>query len=124
MIQSCLFLLAGVYALQLSSFVALSDLLIVVLFGFLACLSHHTLRSSMFVLAGAALFMTAALDVVDSRLEPQFSGDSMLTRIRVIDFPKLTKSTTVSFVAESINDNRVPSHPPQLVRTTRDAAAW
>ena len=123
MIQTCLFLLAGVYALQLSSFAALSDLLIVGLFGFLACLSHHTLRSSMFILAGAALFMTAALEVVDSRLEPQFAGDSMLTRVRVIDFPKLTTSTTVSFVAESINDSRIPARirlswfePPVMLR--------
>jgi competence protein ComEC len=109
MIQSCLFLLAGVYALQLSSFVALSDLLIVVLFGFLARLSQHTARSSMFVLAGAALFITAALEVVESRLEPQFAGDSMLTRVRVIDFPRMTTSATVSFVAEPINDSRIPA---------------
>ncbi len=123
MMQTCLFLLAGIYALQLSSFAAVSDLLIVVLFGFLACLSLHTLRSSMFVIAGAALFVAAALEVVDSRLEPQFAGDSMLTRIRVIDFPKLTTSVTVSFVAEPISDSRIPARirvswfePPVMLR--------
>jgi competence protein ComEC len=77
----------------------------------------------MLVIAGAALFLAAAFEVVDSRLEPQFAGDSMLTRIRVIDFPRVTTSTTVSFVAEPINDSRIPARirlswfePPVMLR--------
>jgi competence protein ComEC len=108
MIRTCLFLLAGIYALQLSSFAATSDLLIIALIGLIACSSRHSLQATTVVVAGVALFAIAAFAIVDSRLATRFAGDSMLTQIRIVDFPGMTGSMTVNFVAEPIDDERVP----------------
>jgi len=51
--------------------------------------------------------MQATNVLVESRLEPRFAGDSMLTTIRVADFPRMT-GTTVSMLIEAIDDIRIP----------------
>ncbi len=45
--------------------------------------------------------------IVDSRLNAKFAGDSMLTRVRVIDFPKVSGATVAMLVAP-VNDARLP----------------
>ena len=107
MTRACLCLLAGVYALQLSSFMPDSDLLAVTLVASFMALATGQLRILLLFLAGVTIFLLAALDVINSRIEPQFVGDSIVTRVRIADFPKRT-GASVSLVAEAIGNPRVP----------------
>lgn len=107
MIRTCLFLLAGVYALQLTSFAALFGVFIFTLPVFLIFRSRLPAQGVVFFLAGIILFAFAAIQVVSSRLATQFAGDSMLLQVRIADFPK-TLASTVTFVAEPVDDVRIP----------------
>ena len=66
------------------------------------------MQGAFFFLAGIILFASAAFQVVNSRLDSQFAGDSMLVHIRITDFPRKTDST-VTFSAEPVDDPRIPS---------------
>jgi competence protein ComEC len=57
--------------------------------------------------AGFALFALHALHVVGLRLPPQFEGDSILTVLQVIDFPR-HRGGMISFVARPVDDARIP----------------
>ena len=107
MTRACLWLLAGVYALQLSSFPADSDLTVVVLLAALASLMRRKIRCLGLVVAGGAVFLHAAIDVMESRIAPRFVGDSIITVVRIVDFPR-RNGLTVSLVAESLGNVRVP----------------
>lgn len=108
MIRACLCLLAGAYALQLSSFAAQSSLIYVTSFACVVLVPFRRLRGLALFAAGLALFHYQTLQVVDSRIEPRFAGDSLLTTIKVIDFPRGTNHS-LSFLAEPVNDSRVPA---------------
>ena len=108
MIRACLCLLAGTYALQLSSFTIPSAVMSVAAFACVVMLPFRRLRSLALFAAGLALFHFHALQVVDARIEPRFAGDSLLTTISVIDFPRAT-SRSVSFLGEPVDDSRVPA---------------
>ncbi len=107
MIRACLLLLAGVYALQLSSFALDSDLIAVSLAASYVAVVFRVWRSFIIFITGFAFFALAASAVVDDRLAPKYSGDSIVTRVRITDFPK-SSGSTVSIVAESLQDTRVP----------------
>ena len=108
MTRACLCLLAGMFALQLSSFDLAAGLVKVVFVASLALMFVRRLRPLGFFLVGVALFASAAHDVVDSRLAPQLAGDSILTRVRVVDFPRRT-AQSVSFVAVPVENPRLPA---------------
>lgn len=64
--------------------------------------------------------MRAGNIVIDARLDENFAGDSMLTRVRVADFPKVS-GVSVSMLVEAIDDKRIPPRsrvtwfePPQI----------
>jgi len=59
------------------------------------------------VLFGYALFMLAGQAVITTRLDPAYAGDSILTTVRVVDFPKVTGESVVLNVAP-VDDGRVP----------------
>jgi len=107
MIRACLLLLAGVYALQLSSFALDSDLIAVSLLVSCAALFFRDWRGPIIFISGFVLFALAAIDVVDERLAPKYSGDSIVTQVRIVDFPK-TSGSMISIVAEPLQDARVP----------------
>ncbi len=107
MIRVCLCLLAGAYALQLSSFAAPSDFVVATAIACVVLLPFRRLRSLALFAAGLALFHYQALQVVDSRIEPRFAGDSLLTIVKVIDFPRAT-SQSLSFLVQPVDDARVP----------------
>ncbi|MDH3554204.1 MAG: hypothetical protein OER22_16450, partial [Gammaproteobacteria bacterium] len=88
MTRACLSLLAGVYALQLSSFVPDSDLFAIGLVASLAGLASGRPGIVLLLVTGIAIFLVAALDVINSRIKPQFVGDSIVTRVRIADFPQ------------------------------------
>ena len=60
-----------------------------------------------FPLFGFALFMQAGNGIIDARLDARFAGDSMLSVVRILDFPKMS-GKTASFLIEPVDDNRLP----------------
>jgi len=100
-------LLAGIYALQLSSFAMGSDLLEVIFVAFLAALLLGRAGDFIWFVVGMALFGLAANGIVNSRLAPQFAGDSIVVVVRIADFPA-TNGSSATFVAEPLDDARVP----------------
>ena len=108
MFRACLFLLAGEYALQLSSFVADSDLITVALVAVLLLPIVRRLPALVALLVGLTLFALAAANVVDSRLPARFAGDSIVARVRVADFPR-RRGPTMSFMAESLDSDLLPA---------------
>ena len=73
-------------------------------------------------LSGAGLFWLAAQNVIESRLAREYEGDSILTELRVADFPRI-RNTSTSFLATPVDDARVPGRvllswhePPVVVR--------
>ena len=107
MTRACLMLLAGIYALQLSSFAKGSDLLEVIFVVFVAAVVAGRISDFLWFFTGIVLFGMAANGIVNLRLAPQFSGDSIVVAVRIADFPAI-KGSSVSFVVEPLDDARVP----------------
>jgi competence protein ComEC len=106
MIRACLGLLAGAYAPHFTSFAGGSDVLLFAILGSLPLLWAGRAVAAGF-LAGLILFLTVTADVVASRLDQTYEGDSMLTVLQVVDFPR-RRGTSISFLAESFADARIP----------------
>ena len=107
MIQACLYLLAGIYALQLSSFAKGSDLMAL---AFVASFFAAFLRSwqgPSWFFCGLAAYAFSAASIIGDRLDPIYAGDSILTTVRVAEFPQ-RRGPTVSFVAVPTDDPRLP----------------
>lgn len=109
MTRACLILLAGIYALQLSSFALGSDLIAVIFVIFLGALLVSRVSDFIWFLVGLVLFGLAANGIVNSRLLPEYSGDSIVVTVRIVDFAAATGSS-VSFAVEPLSDARLPSH--------------
>ena len=107
MTRACLNLLAGIYALQLSSFAQGSDLIEFIFVIFLAASLVGRTCDFLWFLAGVTLFGLAANGIINSRLAPQYAGDSIVTIVRIADFPASDGSST-SFAAVPLDDARVP----------------
>ncbi len=122
MTRACLMLLAGIYALQLSSFTMGSDLIEVIFVAFLVALLVGHTSDFIWFLVGVALFGLAANSIVNSRLAERYAGDSIVAVVRIADFPA-AKGASVSFVAEPLDDANVPARirlswfePPVVLR--------
>jgi competence protein ComEC len=122
MIRACLCLLAGIYALQLSSFATDSDLGSVAFVALIAAVVLRRWHKLSWFLLGAALFSLSSADVISDRLDPVYAGDSMLTQVRVVSFPE-SRASTVTMMVEPLGDHRMPPRlrvswfkPPELVR--------
>ncbi|MDH3615730.1 MAG: DNA internalization-related competence protein ComEC/Rec2 [Gammaproteobacteria bacterium] len=107
MIRACLLIVAGGYAAQHSRVPLSSDLCKLLLVASIAMLVCRRTRFPGYVLLGFTLFMQAGQGVVDDRLEAQFANDSLLTRVRVVDFPRATGNSVVMLV-EPLDDRRLP----------------
>jgi len=73
-----------------------------------------------FPLLGFTLFMQAGNVIIDARLAERFAGESMLTQVRISDFPKVS-GASVAMLIEPVDDKRIPPRsritwfdPPQL----------
>ncbi len=121
-IRACVLILAGALLPQLSSFPPTAEVqaaLIAALF-----FSLHFLRRSdvAWMLAGALLFLSAVDRNLGERLDIRYEGDSLLTRVRVVDFPR-RDGASMRFDAGAIGDPRLPMRlrlswfePPVAVR--------
>ena len=107
MIKSCLSLLAGVYALHFTSFTSIYGLIPVALAGAGIALVSGGRRAAAWFVIGVALFTLHAQHVIGLRLPARFEGDSMLTVLQVVDFPR-QRGATISFVARPVDDARIP----------------
>jgi len=108
MIKACLGLLAGAYALHFSSFAASSDLILPALLGFVLLLRVAGGHAAFLFAFGMAVFAWHTAQVIQSRLQPRFEGDSMVAVVRIIDFPQ-SSGNAVRFFAEPVDDSRFPA---------------
>ncbi len=115
-------MLAGVYALQLSSFAAYSDLTGVALVACVATIACWRRPALAWAGIGVAIFAANASALLAARLDPLYAGDSMVMQVRVVDFP-VTKRNTTTFVAQPLGDRRLAGRiraswfePPVAVR--------
>jgi competence protein ComEC len=107
MIHACLFLLAGIYALQLSSFVPDSDPLAGPIVALFVALLRRQVCGLFFIVCGVALFAIAVTSIIDTRIATKFVGDSIVTQVRIVDFPKQS-GLNVSLVAENLDNSNLP----------------
>ncbi len=105
--KACLFLLAGLYAAQLSSFASHSDLFPPLLFALIGAVIASHARLVVFFAAGLAGLLVAAASDIDKRLDARFAGDSIMARVVVADFPQ-RRGRTVSFMARVADNPWVP----------------
>jgi len=106
--KACLLILAGGFAAQHNRLPLDSDHCNVLFVAVVLIFACRHLRYFAFLLLGFALFVQAGNEIAGSRLESRFAGDSMLARVRVADFPKITGSS-VSMLLESSGDPRIPA---------------
>jgi len=109
MIRASLLLLAGGFAAQHNRVPIDPDLCmsLFVISVVLLCLRRS--RWLAIFLLGFVLFMRAGTEIADARLDPQYAGDSILTQVRISDFPRRS-GRTVSMRVEPVDDVRLPSH--------------
>ncbi|HSG58331.1 MAG TPA: DNA internalization-related competence protein ComEC/Rec2 [Woeseiaceae bacterium] len=107
MIRACLYLLAGIYALQLSSFAKGSDLLAVAFVASFVAAFLRAWHGPSWACVGLALYAFTAASILGDRLDPIYAGDSILTTVRIADFPQ-RRGPTVSFIAVPVGDTRLP----------------
>ena len=107
MAKTCLGLLAGMFAAQLSSFTAISEHLngVFVASCFLLFCRQWHLATSFIV--GSLLFLSAASQLIDERIARDIEGDSIVVTVQVLQFP-VRRTQTVSFEARPLNDSRLP----------------
>lgn len=118
--KTCLLLLAGGLAAQHSMLLLPSDQSRSLLVASLLLLLSRRGRAVALFLGAYALFMLASGDIIGKRLQADYAGDSMLARVRVVDYPKATGDSIV-FLIEPAGDSRVPPrariswfNPPHL----------
>ncbi len=106
-VRVCLLILAGGFAAQHSRVPIAAEHCAILLLAAMLFFRIHGLRWIVSVIFGFTLFMHAANKVVDARLDSRFSGDSILTQVRIADFPKVT-GRTVAMLIEPVSDSRLP----------------
>ncbi|MDH3620963.1 MAG: DNA internalization-related competence protein ComEC/Rec2 [Gammaproteobacteria bacterium] len=107
-------------AAQHSTLPLSSDHSSLLLVASLCLLSVRRFRSVALFLGAYALFMFAAGEIIAQRLDSEFAGDSMLTRVRIADWPK-SQGESVVMRVEPVDDARIPPrvrlswfNPPHL----------
>ena len=98
MIRACLLVLAGGLAAQHSRVPLSLDLCKLLFVAAAVLIVWRRTRLGAWLLFGFALFMQAGQGIIAARLDPQFAGDSILTEVRVVEFPKVSRNSTVMIV--------------------------
>ncbi len=107
MIKSCLSLLAGAYALHFTSFASAYGLIPLAVFGAATAWLAGGRGAAAWFVIGLSLFGLHAQFAVGLRLAAQYEGDSMMTVLQVVDFPRRA-GDAISFTARPIDDPRIP----------------
>ncbi len=106
-VRICLLLLAGGFAAQHSRVPASPDLCAAIFVAAVLLLLISRVRWSGFFLLGFAAFLQSGIGVIEERLDSRFAGDSILTQVRVVDFPAAAGAAVVMLV-EPLDDKRMP----------------
>jgi len=106
--KACILLLAGGFAAQHNRLPLDSDHCNALFVAAVLIFSFRRLRGFAISVLGFTLFVQAGNAVVDARLDPRFVGDSMLTSVRIADFPKIA-GASASFLIEAVDDPRIPA---------------
>ena len=107
MVRACLLLLAGGIAAQHCRVPLGSDPAKLLIVASVLLIARAKTRSLGCLLLGFALFMQAGQSIVDARLDSRYAGDSMLTRVRIVDFPRSSGKSVIMRVAP-LDDPRLP----------------
>jgi competence protein ComEC len=107
MAKTCLMLLAGGLAAQHTTLLVAYDVLCLSLFASFLALTKRRLRIVALPVLGWTLFMLSGLAIVEGRLDSRYAGDSMLVKVRVLDFPRWSGSA-LSMTLSPLDDTRVP----------------
>ncbi len=107
LLKPCLLLLAGGLAAQHTTSLLHSDALSLLLVASICALGLPRARAIAYCTCGFALFQLAGASVIDARLDPEYAGDSMLTTVRIVDFPERNRGSLV-MRAEPVDDHRIP----------------
>jgi len=108
MIWACLLVIAGGFAAQHSRVPISWDLCKLCLVASLLLLAHARTRNAGLFLLGFSLFVHAGLTIIDARLDERFAGDSLLTRVQIVDFPE-AKGASVLLLVSPVDDRRLPT---------------
>ena len=100
--------MAGGLAAQHSTALLPYDLLCVALVASVVALAYRPARLVAVFVIGFVLLMLDGASIVGKRLDERYAGDSMLVRLRVVDFPRRNGSN-VTMTVVPIGDPRVPS---------------
>ena len=107
MIKACLLLIAGGIAAQHSRVAPESDLCLVSFVASFLLLIFLRTRPAGWLLLGATLFVVAGTRITDNHLDARFAGDSLLTQVRIVDFPRRSGAAVLMQVAP-LDDRRLP----------------
>ena len=107
MVKPCLLILAGGMAAQHSTLLLTSDHSRLLLVASLCLLLLRRGRAVALFLGAYALFMLEAGDIIGSRLQAAYAGDSMLTSVRIVQSPRVTGDSIIMRVAP-LEDRRIP----------------
>ena len=104
----CLLLLVGGLGAQHIRVAPDSNLCVAMVLAAFLALAVGRWRAPACLALGAALFWLAGQGLIEGRLDPRFEGDSLLTRVRVADFP-VRDENGVTFVVVPVGDGRLPA---------------
>lgn len=107
MIRACLLVIAGGFAAQHSRLPLTWDLCITGLVASLLMLAHARTRLPGLFLLGYCLFVQAGLTIIDAHLDEKFAGDSLLTQVRIVDFPE-ARGDSLMLLVSPVDDRRLP----------------
>jgi len=99
--------LAGGFAAQHSRVPVSWDLCMVGIVASGLMVAHAQTRNAGLLLVGFFLFCLAGLAILDARLDERFAGDSVLTRVRIVDFPEVRGESALLLVSP-VDDVRLP----------------
>ena len=101
MIRACLLVLAGGIAAEHNRVLLSSDHCRVLFVAGAILFLMRRSQAVALVLFGFTLFVQVGNQIIEARLEPSYAGDSMLVRVRVIDFPK-QNGASLSLMQQSL----------------------
>lgn len=100
-------MLAGGFAAQHSRVTVSFEFCVVLLLVSALLIVMAQLRAIACLIAGFAIFMSAGNATFSAYLEARFAGDSMLTTVRIVDFPRVS-ADRVTLIVEPVSDQRLP----------------
>jgi competence protein ComEC len=108
LVKTSFLLLAGGLAAQHTTLLLPYDLLCLLLVASCAGFARPRLCYVALPVLGGTLFMLSGSGIIEQRIDSRYAGDSMLVKVRVVDFPKRAGSS-VTMTLSPIDDARVPA---------------